>query len=60
MNEARCGRRAFLASTLAVTGAAAALARDFSPGGQPVRYPDPDIVELDKRFAKYKLGNTPI
>ena len=61
MNEARCGRRAFLAaSTLAVTGAAAALGRDFSPGGAPVRYPDPDIVELDKRFAKYKLGNTPI
>ncbi len=27
---------------------------------QPVRYPDPDIVVLDKRFAKYKIGNTSI
>jgi len=26
----------------------------------PVRYPDPDIVVLDKSFAKYKVGNTPI
>lgn len=26
----------------------------------PVRYPDPDIVSLDKRFDKYKIGNTPI
>jgi gluconolactonase len=34
--------------------------RDFGPGAEPVRYPDPDIIVLDKRFAKYKLGNTPI
>jgi gluconolactonase len=33
--------------------------RDWS-GKNPVRYPDPDIIELDKRFAKYKIGNTPI
>ena len=33
--------------------------RDWS-GQTPTRYPDPDIVELDKRFAKYKIGNTPI
>ncbi|MFN3322096.1 MAG: SMP-30/gluconolactonase/LRE family protein [Bryobacteraceae bacterium] len=33
--------------------------RDYS-GKTPVRYPDPDIVVLDPRFAKYKLGNTPI
>ena len=25
-----------------------------------VRYPDADIVVLDPRFAKYKIGNTPI
>jgi hypothetical protein len=25
-----------------------------------MRYPDPDIVALDKRFEKYKLGNTSI
>ena len=30
------------------------------PRSSPVRYPDPDIVSLDKRFEKYKLGNTPI
>ena len=29
-------------------------------GTNPVRYPDPDIVVLDKRFAKIKIGNTPI
>jgi gluconolactonase len=33
--------------------------RDWS-GKNPVRYPDPDIVVLDKSFAKYKIGNTPI
>ncbi len=34
-------------------------ARNFGPDAPPVRYPDPDIVVIDKRF-KYKLGNTPI
>ncbi len=48
----------------AAFGAASALAapaaeRDWS-GKNPIRYPDPDIVVLDKRFAQYKLGNTPI
>src|SRR5262249_35924049 len=57
------GRRSFLAA--AATAASAALgtellARDYGPHAQPVRYPDPDIVVLDKRFAKYKIGNTPI
>src|SRR5262245_34022566 len=33
--------------------------RDWS-GQQPVRYPDADIVSLDKRFDKYKIGNTPV
>src|SRR5262245_27693883 len=33
--------------------------RDWS-GKNPTRYPDPDIIVLDKRFAKYKIGNTPI
>ncbi len=52
-------RRLFLASAL--TGlAGTALARDYGPGAAPVRYPDPDLVSLDKRFDKYKLGNTPI
>ena len=25
-----------------------------------MRYPDPDLLILDKRFAQYRLGNTPI
>jgi gluconolactonase len=59
-------RRAFVTAGLA-GGASLFLAgpgrsddeRDWS-GARPVRYPDPDIVVLDKRFAKYKLGNTAI
>jgi gluconolactonase len=56
-------RRGFLAAAagLAATTAMApeAFARNFGPGAEPQRYPDPDIVVIDKRF-KYKLGNTPI
>jgi len=48
-------RRAFL---LAAPLAAQA-PRDWS-GRTPVRYPEPDVVVLDQRFAKYKIGNTPI
>lgn len=33
--------------------------RDWT-GRVPVRYPEPDVVVLDPRFAKYKLGNAPI
>lgn len=33
--------------------------RDWS-GGDPVRYPDPDIVALDARFRKYVINNTVI
>lgn len=57
------GRRGFLkaaAGLAAATGMAGeAFARNFGPGADIQRYPDPDIVVLDKRF-KYKLGNTPI
>jgi gluconolactonase len=53
----RLGCAAFAASA---TPAAFAQATDrYSPGAPPVRYPEPDVVGLDKRF-KYKLGNTPI
>ena len=34
--------------------------RDYRPGALPVRYPDPHIVSLDKRFDSLKIGNTPI
>ncbi len=51
-------RRSFLTAA-ALAPLAANAQRDWS-GQNPVRYPDPDIVVLDKRFAKYKVGNTPI
>jgi gluconolactonase len=34
--------------------------RRYGPDAEPVRYPDPDVVVLDKRFAKIKIGNSPI
>lgn len=54
-------RRAFLAAaaTAALAPALRAAERDWT-GTRPTRYPDPDIVSLDKRFDKYRLGNTPI
>jgi len=33
--------------------------RDYS-GQRPTRYPEPDVVVLDPRFAKIKVGNTTI
>ncbi len=64
-------RRDFLSAAAAIAvGAHAAMAQDktASPKGrsrygdraQPVRYPDPDVVVLDDRFKKYKLGNSAI
>ena len=35
-------------------------ARDYGPGTQPVRYPDPDIVVIEDEFAAYKQGNAAI
>ena len=48
-------RRFFLASGVA----AAQQVRDWS-GNTPIRYPDPDVVVLDPKFEKYKIGNTQI
>jgi gluconolactonase len=59
-SDRQLSRRSFLATAAAAPLSAAALGRDYGPNAPPVRYPDPDIVVLDKRFAKYKLGNTPI
>jgi hypothetical protein len=58
----KIGRRSFLAATAAAVVTTQALGgdRDYGPGAAPVRYPDSDIVVLDKRFEKYKIGNTPI
>src|SRR5213594_3328594 len=65
IEPARRPRRDFLARVAAATAGAAiapavsAVERDWT-GQHPVRYPDPDIVVLDPRFEKYKIGNTPI
>src|ERR1700682_5073441 len=34
--------------------------RHYGPGAGPQRYPDPDVVVLDPRFARLKIGNTSI
>jgi gluconolactonase len=47
------------AGSLLTPLAANAQQRDWSAKG-PVRYPDPDVIALDKRFAKYKVGNCAI
>ena len=52
-------RRSFLTS-ISTLAAAPLLARDFSPGAPPVRYPEPDVIVLDKAFEKYKVGSAPI
>ncbi|HJT36294.1 MAG TPA: SMP-30/gluconolactonase/LRE family protein [Pirellulales bacterium] len=55
------GRRSFLAAAgAAASVAATAWGRDYGSDAAPVRYPDPDIIALDKRFDKIKIGNTPI
>jgi len=53
------GRRTFLGGVSALI-ASSALARDYGPHAAPIHYPDPDIMVLDKRFAKYKVGNASI
>ena len=56
-------RRTLLKSALAgaagLSAAAQTPQRDWS-GQNPVRYPDPDLVIVDPRFAKYRIFNTPL
>jgi gluconolactonase len=56
-------RRDFLRNLAAVAGglalAPALGARDWS-GSDPVRYPEPDVIALDPRFGRYKIGNAPL
>ena len=67
LSGATINRRGFLtaatatAATVLTSAVAAspAIARNFGSQTEPIRYPDPDIVVLDKRF-KYKLGNAAI
>ena len=67
----RLPRRSFLAAAAAIaSGAHVALGQDkasspkgrtrYGKGALPVRYPDPDVIELDDRFKKYKIGNSAI
>jgi gluconolactonase len=51
-------RRSFLALTAAAP-IAAQTQRDWT-NQQPVRYPDPDVLVLDRGFARYKLFNAVI
>jgi gluconolactonase len=34
--------------------------RDFTPGAQPVTYPDPDVITIDPAFNALRVGNTPL
>ena len=58
-NVPRQGRRSFLAMAAAVPALAQTQSRDWT-NQQTTRYPDPDVVALDKSFAKYKLFNAVI
>src|SRR5664279_323871 len=49
-------RRSFLTAAAAAPAVLAQQQRDWT-GQQPVRYTDPDVVALDKRFSKYVIGN---
>lgn len=54
-------RRSFIAGALtALPVAAFGQNRDYGQNAAPTRYPDPDIVVLDRRFAKYKVGSASI
>ena len=53
------GRRSFIAAAAAAT-ATSVFGRDYGEDAAPVRYPEPDVVVIDERFKKYKLGNSPI
>jgi gluconolactonase len=61
-HQTKLGRRTFIGGTITSALAITALGqkRDYSQGGAPVRYPDQDVIVLDPRFAKYKLGNASI
>lgn len=55
-------RRSFLVATGSIAVASTTLGQDrqYGQNAPPARYPERDVVVLDKRFAKYKIGNTPI
>ncbi len=61
--KSQSNRRSFLSLAAAVTASSIGTrvqADEFAADAGPVRYPDYRIVQLDERFAKLKLGNTPV
>ena len=52
---ARVARRSFLSLAAAVPAALAQTQQRDWTNQQPARYPDPDIVTLDKSFGKYRF-----
>ncbi|HZT30696.1 MAG TPA: SMP-30/gluconolactonase/LRE family protein [Bryobacteraceae bacterium] len=59
MPDMNLSRRSLFAAAGAALAASARAERDWS-GKNPIRYPDPDIISLDKRFDKYRVTNTHI
>ncbi|HZJ17013.1 MAG TPA: SMP-30/gluconolactonase/LRE family protein [Chthoniobacteraceae bacterium] len=59
MNESNASTRRSFLTTLGTLAAAPLFARDYGPGAAPIRYPEPDVIELDPRF-KAKIGSAPI
>jgi gluconolactonase len=55
-------RRGFIAGAVTTTVAVTALGqtRDYTQNSAPQRYPDRDLVVVDPRFGKYKIGNAAI
>jgi gluconolactonase len=53
-------RRSFLAASALAGITASTIGQNGFAQPEPVRYPDSRMVVLDKRFEKYRLGNTPI
>ena len=53
-------RRSFLTAAAAVPAVLAQTTQRDWTGHQPIRYTDPDVIALDKRFSKYMIGNAAI
>lgn len=60
MTEPRLARRGLLAASAAAFALPAFAQRAYGPGAPPQRYPDPDIVTLDRRRFTAPLGNSTI
>jgi gluconolactonase len=57
----KIGRRGFIAGAAASLAAVRAIGQaDPERTVHPIRYPDKNILTMDPRFAKYRIGNTPI